>query len=129
MIVLAGDIGGTNARLALFSVERAADGKPTLTALYARTYQSTALPELEQIVDAFLTEARVKVGDQARQIPRACLGIAGPVENNICRATNLPWVVDGKALAAHLGIERVQLVNDFQAAAMGVTVLDQSHLV
>jgi len=130
MIVLAGDIGGTNARLALFSAERATEGgKPTLNPLYERTYPSTAQPTLEQIVDAFLTEARAKVGDPARRIPRACLGIAGPVENNICRATNLPWVVDGKALAAQLGIERVQLVNDFQAAALAVTVLGPSHLV
>jgi glucokinase len=128
MIVLAGDIGGTNARLALFSAEPASDGNPTLTPLHERTYPSTALPSLEQIVEAFLTEGRAKMGDQARQIPRACLGIAGPVENNICRATNLPWVVDGKALAAQLGIPRVQLVNDFQAAAMGVTVVGPAHL-
>jgi hypothetical protein len=33
----------------------------------------------------------------------ACLGIAGPIENNICRATNMPWVVDGDALAHRAG--------------------------
>jgi len=131
MIVLAGDIGGTNARLALFSVERAqkGEGKPTLTPLHERTYPSTALPTLEQIVESFLVEARAKTGDQARRIPRACLGIAGPVENNVGRATNLPWVVDGGAMAALLGIERVQLVNDFQAAALGVTAVGPSYLV
>ncbi len=124
MIVLAGDIGGTNARLAIFSVERASAGdKPTLTSLLERTYPSTSRPTLEAIVQGFLDDARASVGvggggggggaaagGAARAIQRACLGIAGPVENNICRATNLPWVVDGKALVAQLGIERVQLV-------------------
>lgn len=128
MIVLAGDIGGTNARLALFAATGAGDGKLSLTSVHERTYPSTAQPTLEAIVETFLADARARTGDQARGIPRACLGIAGPVENNICRATNLPWVVDGKALAAQLGIERVQLVNDFQAAALGVTAVGPSHL-
>ena len=37
-----------------------------------------------------------------RQDRSACFGIAGPIENNICRATNLPWVVDGSALSQRL---------------------------
>jgi glucokinase len=128
MILLAGDIGGTNARLALFSAERTGDGKLSLTPVYERTYPSTAQPTLDAIVEGFLAEARATNGDLARGITRACLGIAGPVENNICRATNLPWVVDGRAMAARLDIERVQLVNDFHAAAMGVTAVGPSHL-
>jgi glucokinase len=129
MIVLAGDIGGTNARLALFSVERAGAGSPTLNPIHERTYPSSAQPTLERIVEAFLADARGSAGVEASRVPRACLGIAGPVENNICRATNLPWVIDGNALGAALGIERVQLVNDIQAAAMGVTAVGPSHLV
>jgi glucokinase len=129
MIVLAGDIGGTNARLAIFAAERAADGKATLNQVFEQTYPSNSQPTLEAIVQTFLSDANDKIGgDQSRAITRACLGIAGPVENNICRATNLPWVVDGKAMMAHLGVERVQLVNDFQAAALGVTAVGPSHL-
>ena len=47
----------------------------------------------------------------------------------MCRATNLPWVVDGRALAARLGIPRVTLVNDFYAAALGVTAVRSDELV
>src|SRR6185436_10748972 len=61
-------------------------------------------------------------------VSAACLAIAGPIENNICRATNLPWVVDGRSLAARLGIARVRLVNDFHAAALGVTVMTPEWL-
>ena len=133
MIVLSGDIGGTNARLALYAGERV-DGRLQLTALHERTYPSTAQPTLETIAEDFLTEARAKMGWAPGQgsgqgrVERACLGIAGPVENNICRATNLPWVVDGKSLAARLGIPRVLLVNDFYAAALGVTAVGPSQL-
>ena len=124
MIVLAGDIGGTNARLALYSATRGQsdeDGKWQLDPVFEHTYPSKSQPSLELIVEDFLNEARMQTG-QAREITRACLGIAGPVENNICRATNLPWVVDGNALGSHVGIERVTLLNDFHAAALGVTV-------
>ena len=128
MIVLAGDIGGTNARLALYSVKRGADDKFELDPIFEHTYPSKTHPSLELIVEDFLNDAQTQTG-QARGITRACLGIAGPVENNICRATNLPWVVDGNALASRVAIERITLLNDFHAAALGVTSVAPTYLV
>jgi glucokinase len=135
MIVLAGDIGGTNARMALYEVARAGAGgsdAPAFTPLFERTFPSKAHATLDEIAEAFLraaeaeTKGRVAKG---RGIDGACLGIAGPIENNRCHATNLPWVVDGRALAARLGMARVTLVNDFSAAALGVTAVGPSELV
>jgi glucokinase len=128
MIVLAGDIGGTNARLALYAVKRGSDGKPQLDMVFERVYPSKTHPSLELIAEDFFVDAQKETG-QARDVTRACLGIAGPVENNICRATNLPWVVDGNALGSRLGIEKVTLLNDFHAAALGVTSVAPSFLV
>jgi glucokinase len=133
MIVLAGDIGGTNARLALYEVEPArSGGRPKLTRVFEHTTPSKSQGSLDEIAEAFLrlaekeTKGRVAKG---RGIDGACLGIAGPIENNRCHATNLPWVVDGRALAARLGIGRVTLVNDFSAAALGVTAVGPGELV
>lgn len=131
MIVLAGDIGGTNARLALYSVKRVASddaSKLQLDPIFEYTYPSKTHPSLELIVESFLHDARTQTSDTGK-ITRACLGIAGPVENNICRATNLPWIVDGNALGSHVGIERVTLLNDFHAAALGVTSVAPSYLI
>jgi glucokinase len=47
----------------------------------------------------------------------------------MCRATNLPWVIDGRGLGRRLGIPRVTLVNDFYAAALGVTAVGPDFLV
>jgi glucokinase len=140
MIVLAGDIGGTNARLALFEVEPGMDGaRPKLTSIFERTTPSKSAPSLDEIAEAFLRAAEAETkgrigprgdgGGKGRGIASACLGIAGPIENNRCHATNLPWVVDGRALATRLGIERVTLVNDFSAAALGVTAVGPGDLV
>jgi len=127
MTVLAGDIGGTNSRLALYAATPTAADKPA----FERSYPSGSHGSFEDIAEAFLAEAAKaldgRVG-KGKGVSAACLAIAGPIENNICRATNLPWVVDGRSLASRLGIERVRLVNDFHAAALGVTVMGPDWL-
>jgi len=134
MIVLAGDIGGTNARLALFEARPRAGERPELKPLFERTTPSRSQASLDEIAESFLRAAEAEGPTQGRVgkgrgIDGACLGIAGPIENNRCHATNLPWVVDGRALATRLGIPRVTLVNDFSAAALGVTAVGPGELV
>ncbi len=126
MILLAGDIGGTNSRLALYEATPRVAAKP----LFERTYPSASHGSLDDIADAFLAEAAVALDGRVGRgnVQSAWLAVAGPVENDICRATNLPWVVDGPSLATRLGIERVRLVNDFYAAALGVTAVGSEWL-
>ena len=126
MTVLAGDIGGTNSRLAIYDVP--ATGLRGVKPIFEQTYPSAAHPSLDVIAEKFLTAAAGAVGARAG-VASGCFGIAGPIEHNICRATNLPWVVDGNALAQKLGIARVVLVNDFHAAALGVTAVEAHELV
>jgi glucokinase len=124
MIALAGDIGGTNSRLALYEI-RPGERLP-VPPLFDRTYPSASHSSLDDIAEIFLSEAAGALGGRVgknKGIGGACLGIAGPIENNMCHATNLPWVVDGRALAMRLGIPQVVLINDFHAAALGVTAV------
>ena len=127
MIILAGDIGGTNARLALYEVSPGV--APTM--LLERTSPSASAGSLDDIADAFLAAASTALGGRVgrgKGVHAACLAIAGPIENNICRATNLPWLIDGRSLATRLGIDRVRLINDFHAAALGVTAVGPEWL-
>lgn len=120
MLVLAGDIGGTNSRLALF---RDREDSP----LFDRKYPSADAPSLEAIVATFLDEAREVFG--TRPAPeRATLAVAGPVAGGTSRITNLPWFVDARRLEKQAGLRQVLLVNDFEAAAYGVTLLGAEHL-
>ncbi|HVZ72215.1 MAG TPA: glucokinase [Polyangia bacterium] len=136
MIVLAGDIGGTNARFALFEIDKPTAGEASkFKPVFEQTYPSKSKSSLDEIAEGFLKEAeretKGRVGKsqgQGQGIDGVCLGIAGPIENNRCKATNLPWVVDGSALAMRLGIGRVTLVNDFSAAALGVTAVAPTDL-
>jgi len=140
LIVLAGDIGGTNSRLALYettgttSPEADRDPSQVLIAakpIFEHTYPSASHASLEDIAEEFLTAAAAALGGavgKGKGVAGACFGIAGPIEAGVCRATNLPWVIDGKILASRTGIPRVVLVNDFYAAALGVTAVDTSWL-
>ncbi len=102
-MILAGDIGGTNARLALFR-------EGSQIPLRAATFPSRGHAGLAPIIEAFLGDDRPRV---------SVLGVAGPVVGNRCKATNLPWTIDGPALAKRFGIARVQLLNDLVSVGFG----------
>lgn len=110
MKILAGDIGGTSARLALFDDER--DLEPVESA----TFESRQYHGLEPIVRLFL-------GDRCTDVAAAAFGIAGPVEDDTSQATNLPWRVDARRLERELGLGKARLLNDFEAVARGIPSL------
>ena len=61
--------------------------------------------------------------DESHATPdRMVFGIAGPVENNKCVTTNLPWQVDGDAMG-EMFHARVTLLNDLEATAWGLETL------
>jgi len=115
-VILAGDIGGTNARLACFALT-----DHHLTTVLEKEYPSREHTSLEEIVCAFV--ATNQVG-----IDRACFGIAGPVEDGRVVTPNLPWVVDGTKLATCLGVNAVSLINDLEANTYGIAALEPADL-
>lgn len=132
-LILAGDLGGTKTLLALAaggvsapssgrSPQFAAEGAPEI--LFERRYASRDWNEFRAILRAFLDEAGA-----AGTIERACLAVAGPVEDKRSKITYLPWLIDADALAAEFGIGDMELVNDFAAAARGIEALGAADLV
>jgi len=117
MRVLAGDIGGTNARLAIAEVGA---GAPRI--VKEQRYPSGEAPGLAPIARRFLDWA-------GERVEHACFGIAGPVVDGECRTPNLPWTVSASALARDIGIPSTSIINDFVAAAYGVDCLGPADLV
>jgi len=111
-VLLAGDVGGTKTRLALY--EETSNG-PRLA--QSARYESKSAATLEEIVVRFLDAN----GNPATSA--ACFGIAGAVGGGEVRATNLPWRVSESGLSTHLAIPRVRLINDLEAAAHGVIAI------
>lgn len=119
-MILAGDVGGSTTRLALF--ER---GEERPRAVFERSYSDASFSDFEALLARFLGEARGACA--AARIERACLGVAGPVEPGRVRLTNRAWTVDAGAVAAALGGAELILLNDFEAAAHGVDFLDSAE--
>ncbi|MGA8144204.1 MAG: glucokinase [Candidatus Acidiferrales bacterium] len=115
-MILAGDLGGTKANLGLFDVKA---GK--LARIAHKRYATAEFGGLEAVVTDFL-------GEMGGKVTAASFGIAGPVVQNRVHATNFPWIVDGAAVAQHLGISRVRLLNDLEAAAFGTTAMEPADL-
>lgn len=109
VLVLAGDVGGTRARFALFDAKR--------NAVHQEVLGSREHDRFESAVGKFLAGAR-KVTKKAT-IAAATFGIAGPVVEGRVKTTNLPWVVDATAVAKELGIPKVTLLNDLVAVGLG----------
>lgn len=109
---LAGDIGGTKVHLAV--IEKSIAGvKVTREARYVSAHYASFTDILADYVRSLDCS-----------IDSTGLGIAGPVTNRACQATNLPWHVDAASIEDAMPLGPVALLNDFQTAALGVLHLD-----
>jgi glucokinase len=116
-MILAGDIGGTNARLAYFQPQNG-----HLRLVSERVFPSREHSELGEIVTEFLDESGTR--------PEvACFGIAGPVLNGRVETSNLPWVIEQSRLAKQIHLPGTLLINDLEASAWGIGALAASDLV
>jgi glucokinase len=104
-VILVGDIGGTNVRLA---IAHRAGGSVRLE--YVTRLPVRDFPGLEEAVAAWQAQS----GVTPRQ---AVFALAGPTGADEVRFVNSPWIVRASALKARFGFHSVTLVNDFAAQA------------
>ncbi|PYX71915.1 MAG: glucokinase [Acidobacteria bacterium] len=116
-MILAGDIGGTNARLAYFQPQ---NGRFHLVS--ERVFPSRDHRGLGEIVAQFLDESGTRP-------EAACFGIAGPVRNGRVETSNLPWVIEQSVLANQIHLAATLLINDLEASAWGIGALGMEDLV
>lgn len=116
-MLIAGDIGGTKTDLAIYSAESGPRAPLAQTEVRSADYAS-----LQAIVTEFLATVDVSVDV-------ASFAVAGPVIAGHVKATNLPWVMDEDTLARDLNLRAAHLMNDLEAVARAVPVLQAADLV
>lgn len=114
-MLLVGDIGGTNTRLALFEYST------PLKQVSELRFLSCHYSSLMEAIKKFLSE------EKNVKIKAASFGIAGPVRDGRCQTTNIPWVVDVKEISKELNIPSVYLLNDLEANAYGIQILKEDE--
>lgn len=115
-MILAGDIGGTKVNLALFD-----EKDSNLVVLHE--FSSKEFFSFEALIDKF------KKKYPEYEITKACLAIAGPIIEQRCKTTNLPWDIKQSDLQEQLGIDEVKLLNDLEATAYGMLYANKDDFI
>lgn len=115
-ICLAADIGGTYARVGRLSVSHVPQRSVDLLD-YTR-YVCADWPSLEALLADFMART-----DGGAGITRGVLASTGYVRDGELVAENLCWPVRVDALSQALGLERLRVVNDFEALAHAIPYL------
>ena len=117
--IVAADIGGTHARFAIAEVE----GGRVLSLGEACTLRTAEHASLQTAWEAF--------GEQlGRPLPSAAgIAVAGPVDGELLKFTNNPWIIRPALIPERLGAARYKLVNDFGAVAHAVGQLEPGDFI
>lgn len=113
--LLVGDIGGTNARLALCCLSSG-------NICHAKSYSGMEFVSLKALITCYLTEQQI-------QVTQACIAIACPVQGDWVEMTNYHWAFSITEMKQQLQFDNLQVINDFTAAAMAIPVLKQEHVI
>src|SRR5690349_16074681 len=115
VMILAGDIGGTKTLLGLFDPLTA---RPH--AVHQRTFSTVEFQGLTEMIREFGSDTHVRNA----AISAACFGVAGPVLGSSAELTNVPFTIDAFAVSKAFDIPKVRLLNDLEAMAYAVPVLE-----
>jgi glucokinase len=118
-MILAADVGGTSTRIGVFDPER-----PRPRARVSRTLATESFPDFPSLIVAFLDSESI---DRAA-LDRAAFGVAGPVVDDVAQLTNIPWRIEARSVATAFGLSHVRLLNDLEAMACAVPVLEDAEL-
>ena len=148
MNVLAGDIGGTKTWLQIAdcsSLQQVPNGNhavqdpinqqdarhASFSVVFERRYDSAQYSSFDSLLGEFFNDAV----DEGVSLPElGCIGVAGPVDidaDGVCvaKVTNLPWWLDTKDLASKFSLQRLHLINDFEAVAYGIAALNSDEIL
>ncbi len=118
-MILAGDIGGTKTLLGLFETRTA---RPRC--VHMRSFETTAFASLTEMIVAFTADGAAA----HTSLAAACFGVAGPVLGDTAELTNVPFSIDATDVAHRFAIPRIKLLNDLEAMAYAVPVLEGDEL-
>jgi glucokinase len=116
--LVAVDIGGTHARFALASI---AGGKVSLSDPV--TFKTADHASFQTAWEAFALR-------QGGALPRAAaIAIAGPVNAELIKFTNNPWIIRPALIPKKLGVDTFTLINDFGAVGHAVARAEAEYFL
>ncbi|MCE2510482.1 MAG: glucokinase [Alphaproteobacteria bacterium] len=109
------DIGGTNVRFAL--------QKKGKTANHLESYRTADYADLASAIANYFQRLPVETAPK-----EAAFAAASVVSGDRVELTNCPWIFSIQAIRKRFGFERLDVINDFTAIALGVPEIDAGDL-
>ncbi len=110
MNLLAGDLGGTKTILAVYSNENYPKK------LFNKYYISSEWKSFESMLGDFIKQLPNNIS-----LPEfGCIGVAGPIQNQKVKITNLGWDIKAEKLSVLSKISNIELINDFSVLIYGI---------
>jgi len=116
---LAADVGGTHARVGL--VSHRPGERQSITVHQYQRYACADWPSLTAVLKDFVEHL-----DGAVRVDQCAVASAGYVLGDAIVNDNLPWPVSIRDIRDNLGIDRLAVVNDFEAVAYAAQFLSQA---
>lgn len=114
-MILAGDIGGTNTRLAIFDENHRVMGK----VYQFRTGDgSNLIPQMRSVLNSATDKPT-----------RACLAMAGPIIDGVCDSNNIKRKFYAHEIQKETRLASLTMINDLVANAAGIESLSRSEMV
>lgn len=113
--ILIADIGGTNARFALYRDQQIVDG--SITVLACNDFDN-----LDAAVKHYLSS-------QQTTVDHACMAFACPVASGEINMTNNHWAFNSREMQQRLNLTTFKVINDFTAQALALPELPEASLL
>jgi glucokinase len=118
MRYLIADIGGTNTRCAISRI----DGH--LVPENLQTFTNSDFPSLGRLLADYLDSLNPE-----QRPDRGVLAVAAPIRDDKVRMINIDWQFSSRELQRELGLQYFEILNDFEALAIGLVHLDDDTLL
>ncbi|MGE3190010.1 MAG: glucokinase, partial [Vicinamibacterales bacterium] len=118
-MILAGDVGATKTLIGLYNF---APKRPV--AVDVKSFATSQFDGLPAIIEEYLAQR-----SGPPRLEAACFGVAGPVIDQHADLTNVPWAASADEVSRKFKLPRVRLLNDLEAMAHAIPVLDRDELL
>ncbi|WP_320674401.1 glucokinase [Prochlorococcus sp. MIT 1341] len=117
--LLAGDIGGTKILLAIYEWDIVPIQK------YRKKYFSSDWSSLEEVISHFVQN----IPPEITKPSHGCLAVAGRLEGESVKITNLPWKLDLEEICKTSEVDDIEIINDFEVLVYGLDFLNQDQII
>ncbi len=83
---------------------------------------TTDFASVSDLIKQFISDNNIA------QVDKISIAVPGPVINEKCVTSSLPWELDAEKIKNELGVKKVHLLNDLEAVAYSLAEFEKTHL-